>query len=140
MEIRLQIPTKAQMVNSGFSVSVAVNGATWLKGQLGAYADSRGVYVHHCGGKILYVGKTTTGAYGTFGERFRREFQTKAAGNSDLHQLLCAQTAEVRTYLFDLDDIDMMVDPGPMKLSRERKALIMEQVLIGLYQPEGNKV
>lgn len=33
----------------------------------------------------------------------------------------------------------MMVDPGPMQLDPARKALIMEQVLIGLFEPEGNR-
>lgn len=139
MELKLQVPTRAQIVNAGFVVSTAVDGAAWVKSQLGDYATRRGVYVHHCLGKILYVGKTTEGEYGTFGERLRREFQTKAAGNSALHQLLCSQPGEIRTYLLDLDDVDMMVDPGPMQLTKERKAMILEQVLIGLYQPDGNR-
>jgi hypothetical protein len=32
-----------------------------------------------------------------------------------------------------------MGDQGPMTLPAERKALIMEQVLIGIYEPEGNR-
>jgi hypothetical protein len=140
MHISLQIPTKAQIVNGGFAVTVAIDGAAWSKAQLGDYANARGVYIHHCRGRILYIGKTTTGEYGTFGERLRREFQTKASSNSALHQLLCEQKGELRTYLLDLQDLDMMVDPGPMELPPERKALIMEQVLIGLYTPPGNKV
>lgn len=140
MEVKLQIPTKAQIISGGFAVSVAQAGASWSKGQLGAYADERGVYVHHSSGRILYVGKTTVGDYGTFGERLRREFQTAASGNSALHQLLCSQTGDIRTYCLDLQDLDMMVDQGPMTLTRERKALIMEQVLIGIYEPQGNRV
>jgi hypothetical protein len=64
----------------------------------------------------------------------------KASGNSTLYRLLAGQKPSVRSYLLDILDIDMMVDPGLMQLSPERKALIMEQVLIGLYEPEGNKV
>jgi hypothetical protein len=138
MEVRLSIPTKAQIISGGFVVSVSTSGEEWSKSQLGDYANAKGVYVHHSGGRILYVGKTTEGAYGTFGERLRREFQTKASGDSALHQLLARQTREIRSYCLDLEDLDMMVDPGPMILERERKALIMEQVLIGLYRPEGN--
>lgn len=40
--------------------------------------------------------------------------------------------------MFDLEDIDMMVDSGPLAMSKERKALIMEQVLIGVFDPVGN--
>jgi hypothetical protein len=140
MQVRLQIPTKAQILSGGFVVHAAKCGESWSKSQLGAYADSRGVYIHHSNGRILYIGKTTGGDYGTFGERLRREFQETASGKSALHQLLCGQTGEVRTYCLDLQDLDMMVDQGPMTLSQERKALIMEQVLIGIYEPPGNKV
>jgi hypothetical protein len=107
----------------------------------GRYSEAlSGVYVHHCAGQILYVGKTTTGTFGTFGERLRRQFQTKAAGDSDLHKLLCSQTQEIRSYLLEFADLEMMVDAGPMPLSPARKALIMEQVLIGILEPPGNKV
>ncbi len=140
MQVKLQIPTKAQILSGGFVVKVAKAGESWSKTQLGDYAESRGVYIHHCNGRILYVGKTTGGEYGTFGERLRREFQELASGNSRLHNLLCSQTANIRTYCLDLQDLDMMVDQGPMRLERERKALIMEQVLIGIYEPEGNQV
>jgi len=140
MELKLTIPTKAQILGGGFVVAVAAASASWSKAQLGVYARRKGVYVHHAHGEILYVGKTTTGAHGTFGERLRREFQVKASGNSDLHQLLAAQKPPVRTYCLDLQDLDMMVDQGAMSLSPERKALIMEQVLIGIYQPRGNRV
>jgi hypothetical protein len=139
MQVKLQIPTKAQILSGGFVIRVAREGDSWFKEQLGGYADSRGVYIHHCNGRILYVGKTTVGDYGTFGERLRREFQEKASGNSRLHQLLCGQKGDIRTYCLDFQDLDMMVDQGPMTLSPERKALIMEQVLIGIYEPTGNR-
>ena len=140
MQVTLQIPTKAQILSGGFPIHVAKPGESWSKAQLGAYADSSGVYIHHCNGGILYVGKTTGGNYGTFGERFRREFQELSSSNSNLHQLLCSQVGEIRAYCLDLQDLDMMVDQGPMSLSKERKALIMEQVLIGIYEPPGNRV
>lgn len=139
MNITISIPTKAQIVNGGFQVHVAKARASWKKGQLGDYADRKGVYIHHSNGRILYIGKATSGDFGTFGERLRREFQETASANSRLHQLLAAQKHPIRCYLIDLDDVDMMIAPGSMTLSPERKALIMEQVLVGIYQPEGNK-
>lgn len=139
MNITVSIPTKAQIINGGFEVHVAKAGTSWSKSQLGDYADRRGVYIHHAGGKLLYIGKATTGQYGTFAERLRREFQEKASSDSPLHRLLVAQKHKIRSYLVDLDDLDMMIDPGSMSLTPERKALIMEQVLVGIYQPEGNK-
>lgn len=140
MEIKVKIPIKADIVFQGFPVSISPAGTTWKKEQLGDYADKSGVYVHHCDGKILYVGKTTSGKWGTFSERLRREFQEKASAKSPLYQLLLSQTKTIKTFMLDLDDIDMMVDSGPIQLSKERKALIMEQIIIGIFQPEGNKI
>lgn len=85
------------------------------------------------------MGKTTQGEFGTFGERLRRHCQERASGNSSLFQCLRSQTAPVRAYLLDLADLDMMIDQGPMTLSPVRKALIMEQVLIGIYEPPENR-
>ena len=138
MRIELNIPTKSQIVNGGFEVKVAPKGTSWSKLQLGDYADKSGVYIHHANGRILYVGKATKGEYGTFGERLRREFQETESANSSLHQLLMAQASPIRAFLLDLEELDMIVDSGPRKLSQKRKALIMEQVLIGIYLPEGN--
>ncbi len=140
MQLIINIPIKADIVNGGFVVSVADKGETWSKTQLGHYADKSGVYIHHSNGKILYIGKATTGDWGNFGERLRREFQKTSSSNSQLYQLLYGQKNPIKAFLLDLDDIDMMVNPGPMQLSPVRKALIMEQTLIGLYEPEGNKV
>jgi hypothetical protein len=139
VQVKLQIPTKAQILSGGFVVTARA-GEPWSKAQLGDYANRSGVYVHHSNGAILYIGKTTAGgAYGNFGERLRREFQESASGNSPLHQLLCTQQHDIRAYCLDLLDLDMMVDQGPMTLTQERKALIMEQVLIGIYLPPGNQ-
>lgn len=140
MEIKVKIPIKADIVFQGFPISTSPAGTTWKKGQLGDYANKSGVYIHHCDGKILYVDKTTSGKWGTFSERLRREFQEKASTNSALYQLLLSQTKTIKTIMLDLDDIDMMVDSGSIQLSKERKALIMEQILSGIFLPEGNKI
>lgn len=138
MRISIDVPTKAQIIAGGFVVAVSGAGESWAEAQLGAYASARGVYVHHCDGRLLYVGKATIGEHGTFAKRLRREFQELAARRSPLHKLLNEQSQPIRTYCLDLQDLDMMVDAGPMELPPERKALIMEQVLIGLYSPPGN--
>jgi len=140
MQLTINVPIKADIINGGFVVSVAKEGESWSKSQLGHYADKSGVYIHHSNGKILYVGKATTGNLGNFGERLRREFQSTSSSKSSLYQLLASQQQSIKTFLLDLEDIDMMVNPGPMQLSQIRKALIMEQTLIGLYEPEGNSV
>ena len=139
MNITISIPTKAQIINGGFKVHAAQAGKSWSKSQFGDYAAKKGVYIHHSNGAILYIGKTTDGDYGTFGERLRREFQEKASSRSALHQLLVRQSQPIKSYLIDLDDLEMMIDAGAVKLSSEAKALIMEQVLIGIYNPCGNK-
>jgi excinuclease UvrABC nuclease subunit len=142
MEIKVKIPIKADIVFQGFTIitSSSESGTIWTKSQLGDYAGRSGVYIHHCDGRILYVGKATNGQFGNFAERLRREFQEKASSNSDLFKLLNSQIKDIKTFLLDLDDIDMMVDSGSIQLSKERKALIMEQILIGVFQPEGNKI
>jgi excinuclease UvrABC nuclease subunit len=140
MEVKVRIPLKADIVFQGIELRTAKAGDTWTKNQLGEYANRSGVYIHHCNGSILYVGKCTSGQWGNFAERFRREFQETASSNSSLHQLLVGQKHPLRTVMFDLDDIDMMVDSGSIQLSKERKALIMEQILIGVFEPSGNKI
>ena len=139
MQLSVTVPTRAQIVNGGFVVTIAPTGTEWLKSQLGDYADKSGVYILHANGKILYIGKTTQGKYDTFAERLRRHCQEKTSQNSPLHQCLRKQTAPVRAYLLDLADIDMMIDQGPMTLSQVRKALIMEQSLIGIFEPPENR-
>jgi len=141
MEIKVKIPIKADIVFQGFPVITSPAGTTWKKDQLGDYSNRSGVYIHHCDGKILYIGKTTTsGKWGTFAERLRREFQEKASSNSKLYQLLHTQQKTTKIFMLDFDDIDMMVNSGSIQLTKERKALIMEQILIGVFLPEGNKI
>ncbi len=140
MQLTANILTRAQIINGGFELTIAKAGTEWNKSQLGDYADKSGVYILHSNGQILYIGKATKGKFGTFAERLRRQCQEKAAGNSPLFQALCqCAPARVRAYLLDLEDVDMMIDPGPMKLSAPRKALMMEQLLIGLYLPPHNR-
>ena len=115
-------------------------GDTWSKIQLGDYANKSGVYIHHSNQKILYVGKTTTGKWGNFGERLRREFQYTSSQNVHLHQLLASQKNPIYTYFIDIERIEIMIGSDtPPELSRETKVLIIERVLIDLYKPEGNK-
>lgn len=140
MQLTLSVPPRAQIVNGGFIVAIAAAGASWSKSQLGDYVDKSGVYCLHANGRILYIGKTTEGDFGNFGERLRRHCQEKASGNSPLYQMLLAEKTPVKAYLLDLGDIDMMIDQGPMTLSQTRKALIMEQALIGIYEPPGNRI
>jgi hypothetical protein len=75
MQLIINVPLRADIINGGFEVVVAGEGKSWSKSQLGAYADKSSIYLHHANGKILYVGKTTSGQWGTYGERLRREFQ-----------------------------------------------------------------
>jgi len=139
MQLTANIPTRAQIINGGFTLTIAKAGTTWSKAQLGHYADKKGVYILHSHGEILYVGKATKGQFGTFAERLRRQCQEKPSANSKLFQALHECRESVRAYLLDLEDLDMMIDPGPMKLAPDRKALMMEQLLIGLYLPPHNR-
>lgn len=138
MKITINIPLNAAIINGGFEIKIAKEGESWKKEQLGDYADRSGVYIHHSQGKILYIGTTTKGDWGTFGERLRREFQFSSSQKSKLYQLLALQKSPTKTFFLDLNDIEIMVDSGPMKLEAARKAMIMEQTLIGVFQPEGN--
>jgi hypothetical protein len=125
---------------NGIELTVANDGDEWSKSQLGVYADKKGVYIHHSDGVILYIGQTTSGKWATFGERLRREFQKKASQNSPLYNLLLSQKKPIRTIFLVLDEIDKLVNCDSNELQPFRKALILEQVLIGMYSPEGNKI
>ena len=60
--------------------------------------------------------------------------------NSDLFQLLSSQKNTIYTIMYNLNDIDMMIDSGSVLLSKERKVLILEQVLIGVFEPKEKKL
>lgn len=130
MSIIIRIPTREEILSSGVVVSVATFPVSWSKCQLNDYANRSGVYIHHSIQVILYIGKTTNGTWATFGERLRREFQTKASQNSNLFRLLSNLNQEVKCVMFDLDELDAMIETGDYFLERERKALIMEQVFV----------
>jgi hypothetical protein len=138
MRIQADIPTKAQLINGGFVCEVAPRGQSWSKSQLGDYSDKKGVYILHSNGRLLYVGKTTDGDFGNFGDRLYRHFSESASNNSRMYRLLAEQNEPIRAYLLDLTDIDMMIDPGSIGLNEISKALIMEQILIGVFNPIGN--
>jgi hypothetical protein len=138
MEVIINIPLEDEILSGGIQIKLALEGEAWSRTQLGNNANSKGVYIHHSNKKILYVGKTTVGDYGNFGERFRREFQRKASQSSSLYYLLASQSTPILTYLLLLDDIGRRVT-GTIPLSLQRKALLMESVLIGFYQPVGNR-
>lgn len=118
---------------------VAPKNSSWSKACLGQYADLRGVYVHHSNNEILYIGQTVKGKWGTFGERLRREFQETSSQSSRLYKFLAGQKGQVKTTCFNLEEINTLVGDPSNRLSSENKALIFEQVLIGIHQPEGNK-
>ncbi|MEY4835260.1 MAG: hypothetical protein RI980_1375 [Bacteroidota bacterium] len=99
MEIKVKIPIKADIVFQGLPIitSAAGSGTTWTKEQLGDYADRSGVNIHHCDGKILYVGKTTSGQ-----ERKKRPHNTHLASwwvtclnSSSVFQLECSAGGKV---------------------------------------------
>lgn len=140
MQLAINIPTRADIVHSTkFEMQVVRSGSGggFTEDRLGYFNDKRGVYIHHCDGMILYVGKTTEGNF-NFYKRLYRQFVQGPAGNSRLYQLLAQQTKPVYTYFLELKDVDMMVNSGSMSLSPEDKALIMELALIGIYKPIGN--
>lgn len=139
MEIKIRVPLLTDISSKGVLIHISPKGTSWLKAQLGKYENKSGVYIHRSENIILYVGNTTKGKWGNFGERLRREFQETSSQNSNLYQVLKSYHPKIHTVLFDLDEIDIMIDHGTINLSKERKALILEQVLIGIFDPIGNK-
>ena len=141
MEISFNVPEKQDILSKGESINVSPRGTRWTKDCLGHYADLRGVYVHHSNNEILYIGQTVKGKYGTFGERLRREFQETASQDSNLYQLLekTQEGHQIKTACYDLDKIDGLITDSSNRLSKENKALIFEELMIGIFQPRGNK-
>lgn len=140
MKITIDLPSKEEIFSKGIFVKIAQAKESWEKSQLGDYADQRGVYIHHANEKILYVGQTTKeGEWGNFAERLRREFQESSSQNSSLYQLLQETKDDNKVVLFPLDEIDKMVQTQGFSCSQERKALLLEQALIAVLEPLGNK-
>lgn len=139
--ISFTTPSKNDILLKGHLMTISPKDTKWEKSYLGEHADERGVYVHHDGLEILYVGQTVKGKWGTFSERLRREFQETSSQNSRLYQFLSkkGQANAVKTVCFSLNDIDGLVSGAPSDLSNQNKALIFEQLLIGIFQPEGNR-
>jgi hypothetical protein len=138
MRLQADIPTKAQLINGGFECKTAAKGQPGAMPDLGEYSDKKGVYIFHSAGKLLYVGKTTDGVYGNFRDRLYRHVSESASNSSRIYKLLSEQKAPIKVYLLDLEDINMMIDPGSVTLDDVNKALIMEQILIGVFSPTGN--
>src|SRR5262249_14294701 len=133
----VDVPPKSEVLASGFVVPIVARGTTWSITCLHDFARRSGVYALHSDGEVLYVGQTTAGGnYGKFGERLRRHCHGPSAADSATHRLLASKTKPIRAYLMDLGEVDTRV---VVELPKERKALILEQILIGLWQPPGNR-
>ena len=138
--MKINLPTKEELLSKGIVIPLASKGEGWSKKSVGEFSRRSGVYVHYCDGEIIYVGKTTSGKRGTFGDRMRRQFHETSASNDYLHKFIKEHELCVRTRFLDLEEVDSIVNGEEVNLSRERKALILEQVLIGQYEPKGNRV
>lgn len=139
MKVSCNIPKRNEITSRGIPLSVAADGESWSSIQLGPSARDSGVYVLYAGNRILYVGQTMVGNYGNYGERFRRHCQKKASRNSKVYQLLRSQNEGVWAYLLGRSDLGDRVRQEGVKVSVERMALLLEQALIGAYEPPGNR-
>ena len=135
MTITIRVPTEKEISKRSVTLQVARAGAAWSNDFLEGLARESGVYVHTLRDKVVYVGKTTRGAYGNFGERLRRECHEKPAQNSFLFkQLIKAKGARVSC--FPISAIRRWVN---LDRSDEHLALLFERTLISVYQPEWNR-
>jgi hypothetical protein len=141
MDVTITIPTILEVIQRGIPLNVAAENESWYQHHLGDYAKKSGVYIHHANGKILYVGQTSqAGQWGTFHVRLRRECQPKAASNSSLYQLLFQNANDVKTTLYHFNEVVAMFSGNTKEdLSAERMTLILEQLMIAVYRPIGNK-
>ena len=138
--MRIDLPSKEELISGGIVIPLAPKGDSWSKKSLGDFRKKSGVYIHYCDGEIIYVGQTTSGKRGTFGDRMRREFHETSASNDYLHRFIKEHVDCVKTRFLDLDEIDKIVITESITLTPQRKALILEQILIGQYEPKGNRV
>lgn len=138
--MRVNLPTKEHLISGGIVIPLAPKGDSWSKKSLGSFSKKSGVYIHYCDDEIIYVGQTTSGRRGTFGDRMRREFHETSASNDYLHRFIRDHLECVRTRFLDLDEIDKIVITETIELAPQRKALILEQILIGQYEPKGNRM
>ena len=138
--MRIDLPSKEELISGGIVIPLAPKGDSWSKKSLGVFSKKSGVYIHYCDGEIIYVGQTTLGKRGTFGDRMRREFHETSASNDYLHRFIKEHVDCVKTRFLDLDEIDKIVITDTITLTPQRKALILEQILIGQYEPRGNRM
>jgi hypothetical protein len=138
--MKINLPTKEELLSKGIVIPLASKGEGWSKKSIGEFSKKSGVYVHYCDDEIVYIGQTTMGRRGNFGDRMRREFHETTASNDYLHRFIKEHVNCVRTRFLDLQEIDKIVDSGEIELTPQRKALILEQILIGQYRPKGNRV
>ena len=137
MKILIDVPSESEIRDRSQETFVAKDGDLWSKDSVGKFATLRGVYVHCAGDEILYVGKTTRGGYGTFGERLRRECQSKSAHDWRIYELLLDQKS-VRTAFITLDEIESRICPRGLFV--DDLLLLFQRALIAAYQPNGNIV
>jgi excinuclease UvrABC nuclease subunit len=138
--MKINLPTKEELLSKGIVIPLAPKGEGWSKKSLGVFSRRSGVYVHYCNDEIIYVGQTTAGKRGNFGDRMRREFHETSASNDYLHRFIKEHVDCVRTRFLDLEEVDKIVDGDGIELTPQRKALILEQILIGQYEPRGNRM
>jgi hypothetical protein len=146
MKLTAKIPNRSSIVHRGYKIKIAPTGVEWLKSQLGEYADESGVYIHVSKEQIIYIGKTSKERpskgiikkdWASFAERLRREFQETSSQNSRLHQFL-RKKKPITTVMFNLKEINNIIIGR--KLTLHRKALILEQILIAVFLPAGNRI
>ena len=136
MTVSIRVPSVREILKIAKPLTVARAGEEWNRGFLGDLARKSGVYVHSLRGKVMYVGKTTRGTYGKFGERLRRECHEKPAQNGFLfQQLLKAKSVQVSC--FPSAEIQRRVTLK--KRTDEDIALLFERALISVFQPEWNR-
>jgi hypothetical protein len=146
MKLTAKIPNRSSIVHRGYKIKIAPKGKEWPKIQLGEYADESGVYIHISKEQIIYIGKTSKERpiknlikkdWATFAERLRREFQETSSQNSRLHEYL-KKKRPITTVMFSLEEIDKIILGE--KLTLHGKALILEQILIAVFLPTGNRI
>ena len=138
--MRVNLPTKEELISGGIVIPLAPRGVSWSKKSLGDFRKQSGGYIHSCNQELIYVGQTTSGRRGTFVDRMRREFHETSASNDYLHRFIKEHLECVKTRFLDLDEIDKIVITETIELTPQRKALILEQILIGQYEPKGNRM
>jgi len=138
--MKINLPAREELITGGIIIPLAMKGEGWSKKSVGEFSKRSGVYVHYCDDEIIYIGQTTSGKRGTFGDRMRREFHETSASNDYLHRFIKEHVDCVKTRFLDLEEIDKIVDSGEIELTPQRKALILEQILIGQHRPKGNRM